>query len=66
MADGAFDLMRIKNSASSNRPVETESADAQTMLDEAIAAHNTRIEIHGLVSRSELILKWKTVLSFWK
>ena len=26
-------------------------ADAHTMLDEAIAAHNTRIEIHGLVKQ---------------
>ena len=26
-------------------------ADAHTMLDEAVAAHNTRIEIHGLVKQ---------------
>ena len=29
--------------------LELSPADAQTMLDEAIAAHKTRIEIHGLV-----------------
>ena len=29
--------------------LELGPADAQTMLDEAIAVHNTRIEIHGLV-----------------
>ena len=29
--------------------LEMSPADAQTMLDEGIAAHNTRIEIHGLV-----------------
>ena len=29
--------------------LELSPAGAQTMLDEAIAAHNTRVEIHGLV-----------------
>ena len=29
--------------------LEVSPADAHTMLDEAIAAHNARIEIHGLV-----------------
>ena len=29
--------------------LELGPADAQTMLDEAIAVHNTRVEIHGLV-----------------
>ena len=29
--------------------LEVSPADAQTMLDEAIASHTTRIEIHGLV-----------------
>ena len=32
-----------------NDQLEVSTAKAQTMLDEAIAAQNTRIEIHGLV-----------------
>ena len=32
-----------------NDQLEVSTAKAQTMLDEAIAAHNTRVEIHGLV-----------------
>ena len=32
-----------------NDQLEVSTAEAQTILDEAIAAQNTRIEIHGLV-----------------
>ena len=32
-----------------NDQLEVSNAEAQTMLDEAIAAHNTLVEIHGLV-----------------
>jgi uncharacterized tellurite resistance protein B-like protein len=31
--------------------LEVSRADAQAMLDEAMVAHNTRIEIHGLVKQ---------------
>ena len=50
MADGALDpdegaqILHLLTDQ-----LELSQADAQTMLDEAIAVHNTRIEIHGLV-----------------
>ena len=50
MADGALDpdegalILHLLTDQ-----LELSPADAQTMLDEAIAVHNTRIEIHGLV-----------------
>jgi uncharacterized tellurite resistance protein B-like protein len=50
MADGALDpdegaqILHLLTDQ-----LELGPADAQTMLDEAIAVHNTRIEIHGLV-----------------
>ena len=50
MADGALDpdegalILHLLTDQ-----LELSSADAQTMLDEAIAVHNTRVEIHGLV-----------------
>ena len=50
MADGALDpdegalILDLLTAQVALSP-----ADAQTMLDEAIAEHNTRIEIHGLV-----------------
>ena len=50
MADGALDpdegalILHLLTDQ-----LELSPADAQTMLDEAIAEHNTRIEIHGLV-----------------
>ena len=50
MADGAIDAderSRILHLLSDQ--LEQGASDAQAMLDEAIAAHNTRIEIHGLV-----------------
>ena len=50
MADGALDVderSRILHLLTDQ--LELGPADAQTMLDEAIAVHNTRIEIHGLV-----------------
>ncbi len=50
MADGAFDpdeRSRILNMLTDQ--MELGAADAQTMLDEAIAAHDTRTEIHSLV-----------------
>ena len=50
MADGALDIderSRILHLLTDQ--LELGAADAQTMLDEAIAAHDTRIEIHGLV-----------------
>ena len=50
MADGALDVgerLRILHLLTDQ--LELRASDAQTMLDEAIAAHNTRVEIHGLV-----------------
>ena len=50
MADGALDVgerSRILHLLTDQ--LELGASDAQTMLDEAIAAHNTRVEIHGLV-----------------
>ena len=50
MADGAIDVderLRILHLLTDQ--LEVGASDAQTMLDEAIAAHNTRVEIHGLV-----------------
>jgi uncharacterized tellurite resistance protein B-like protein len=50
MADGAIDTnerSRILHLLTDQ--LELAAADAQAMLDEAIAAHDTRIEIHGLV-----------------
>ena len=50
MADGALDpdegalILHLLTDQ-----LELSPADAQTMLDEAIGEHNTRIEIHGLV-----------------
>ena len=50
MADGALDpeegalILHLLTDQ-----LELSLADAQTMLDEAIAAHDTRVEIHGLV-----------------
>ena len=50
MADGVLDpdegalIMHLLTDQ-----LELSLADAQTMLDEAITAHNTRIEIHSLV-----------------
>ncbi len=52
MADGALDVderSRILHLLTDQ--LELAAQDAQTMLDEAIAAHNTRVEIHGLVSQ---------------
>ena len=50
MADGALDVgerSRILHLLTDQ--LELGASDAQTMLDEAIDAHNTRVEIHGLV-----------------
>ncbi|MFL2844771.1 MAG: TerB family tellurite resistance protein [Candidatus Puniceispirillaceae bacterium] len=50
MADGALDAderSRILHLLTDQ--LELGTADAQVMLDDAIAAHNTRTEIHGLV-----------------
>ena len=50
MADGALDVgerSRILHLLTDQ--LELGASDAQTMLDEAIAAHDTRVEIHGLV-----------------
>jgi len=50
MADGSIDVderLRILHLLTDQ--LELDASDAQTMLDEAIAAHNTRVEIHGLV-----------------
>ena len=52
MADGALDMderSRIMHLLTDQ--LELGSSDAQTILDEAIAAHNTRVEIHGLVKQ---------------
>ena len=53
MADGALDVderSRILHLLTDQ--LELEASDAQTMLDEAIAAHDTRVEIHGLVRQT--------------
>ena len=50
MADGALDegeRARIMHLLTNQLGLE--ASDAQTILDEAIAAHDTRVEIHGLV-----------------
>jgi uncharacterized tellurite resistance protein B-like protein len=50
MADGALDVgerSRILHLLTDQ--LELGASDAETMLDEAIAAHDTRVEIHGLV-----------------
>ena len=50
MADGALDVderSRILHLLSDQ--LELGTSDAQVILDEAIAAHNTRVEIHSLV-----------------
>ena len=50
MADGALDVderSRILHLLTDQ--LELGASDAQTILDEAIAAHNNRVEIHGLV-----------------
>ena len=39
---------------------------AKSLLDEAIAAHDSRIEIHSLVRQIRTEPKWMTELSFWK
>ena len=52
MADGALDLdeqSRILHLLTDQ--LELAAPDAQKMLDEAIAEHNTRVEIHGLVKQ---------------
>ena len=50
MADGALGVderSRILNLLTDQ--LELGASDAQTLLDEEIAAHNARVEIHGLV-----------------
>ena len=50
MADGALDVgerSRILHLLTDQ--LELGASDAETMLHEAIAAHDTRVEIHGLV-----------------
>ena len=50
MADGALDVgERSRILHLLTEQLELGASDAQMMLDEAIAAHNTRVEIHGLV-----------------
>ena len=52
MADGAFDVderSRILHLLTDQ--LEVDSSDAKKIVDEAIAAHNTRVEIHGLVKQ---------------
>ena len=50
MADGALGVdERSRILSLLTDQLELGASDAQTLLDEAIAAHNARVEIHGLV-----------------